>query len=330
VTSDEQIGQLLKLAGPRPMPDPDRMAEARAAAYAEWSRSVVRRRRARSLWVLTGLTLVTSTLLVATWSWFRPPSPPAQRVELGTIQAVKGSLLIDRLGDGRRVVEQPGAGLRAGDRIETPQGSRVGLAVAGGIDVRINEGSVAVLDTANRLLLASGTIYVDAGVVRHPTGFQIDTPLGTVRHVGTQFEVRLLDSALRVRVREGSIALDVERARWTSQAGEALLLVPGRPPERTPIATSGLEWRWLADLARPFRLEGASVISFLDWVSREQGWRWQFEQPATRSRVEKIVLHGSVDGLTPEEALAAVLPTCGLSFRLDGARLLIGLLPSER
>jgi hypothetical protein len=72
------------------------------------------------------------------------------------------------------------------------------------------------------------------------------------------------------------------------------------------------------------------VIAFLDWVSREQGWRWQFEQPAMRGRVEQIVLHGTIDGLTPEEALAAVLPTCGLSFRQDGARLIVGLLPTSR
>jgi hypothetical protein len=151
------------------------------------------------------------------------------------------------------------------------------------------------------------TVYVDAGTVRHPSAFQIDTPLGTVTHLETQFEVHLLDSALRIRVREGSIALDAARARWTSQEGEALLLVPGRPPERSPIAISGAEWGWLSDLAPPFRLEGASVIGFLDWVSREQGWRWQFEQPAMRSRVERIVLHGTIDGLTPEEAFAAVL-----------------------
>jgi hypothetical protein len=32
-------------------------------------------------------------------------------------------------------------------------------------------------------------------------------------------------------------------------------------------------------------------------------------------RIEGIVLHGSIEGLTAEEALQAVLPTCGLTFR---------------
>jgi hypothetical protein len=151
VTSDEQIGQLLKLAGPRPMPDPVLMAQARMAAHAEWSRLVVRRSAGRSWWALTGTALVASIVLVATWSWFRPPVPSPPRVELATIRTVTGSLLVEGGGEAQRAVGQRGATLRAGDRIETPRGSRVGLSVAGGIDVRLNERSVAVLDTANRM-----------------------------------------------------------------------------------------------------------------------------------------------------------------------------------
>jgi hypothetical protein len=64
---------------------------------------------------------------------------------------VTGSLLVEGGGEAQRAVGQRGATLRAGDRIETPRGSRVDLSVAGGIDVRLNERSVAVLDTANRM-----------------------------------------------------------------------------------------------------------------------------------------------------------------------------------
>jgi hypothetical protein len=44
------------------------------------------------------------------------------------------------------------------------------------------------------------------------------------------------------------------------------------------------------------------------------GVAWQYEDPDMQDRVQRTVLHGSIDGLTPDEALAAVLPTCGLTF----------------
>jgi hypothetical protein len=35
------------------------------------------------------------------------------------------------------------------------------------------------------------------------------------------------------------------------------------------------------------------------------------------------VVHGSVEGLTVEEALATVLPSCGLRHRVEGDRILL-------
>ena len=144
------------------------------------------------------------------------------------------------------------------------------------------------------------------------------TPLGVVRDVGTQFEVRLQDGEVRVRVREGTIAFENTTDRWVSHAGEALTLASGREPERRAIATYGSEWNWLDDLAPPFTLEGSTLGGFLQWISRHHGLRWQYRRSGQRDRVERITLHGSIEGLTAEEALAGVLPTCGLTFQRKG------------
>jgi hypothetical protein len=84
--------------------------------------------------------------------------------------------------------------------------------------------------------------------------------------------------------------------------------------ERSAVPVYGSEWDWTAAIAPQFRLEGSTVQQFLDWVGREQGWRWRFVDADTARRAAGIVTHGSVDGYTPEEALTIVLPTCGLSF----------------
>ena len=49
MTTDDQIGQLLRLAGRRPMPDPADMRRAREAAHAEWT-LVVQQRTWRVRW----------------------------------------------------------------------------------------------------------------------------------------------------------------------------------------------------------------------------------------------------------------------------------------
>ena len=82
-------------------------------------------------------------------------------------------------------------------------------------------------------------------------------------------------------------------------------------------------------MAAPFALEGATVPAFLNWVSREQGWRWEYASPAARRLAERAVLHGSIDGLTPEDALLAVLPASGLTASRQGDRLIVAM-QSER
>jgi ferric-dicitrate binding protein FerR (iron transport regulator) len=144
-----------------------------------------------------------------------------------------------------------------------------------------------------------------------------------VSHVGTQFEVRSDPNGLDVRVREGEVSVETPAGRLTTRAGEALLIDRDRRAERRTIATSGPEWAWVTTMAQPFALEGATVPAFLAWVSREQGWRWEYADGAARRIAERAVLHGTIDALSPEEAVRAVLPALGLTSRRDGDRLIV-------
>ena len=323
MTTDDQIGQLLRFAGRRPMPDPGDMRRARAAAHAEWA-LVVQQRARRGRWrSLIGGAIAAAACSAAAWTWMRPPTPPLAPSEVATIQRVTGTIIVTSAHSESRPVRDAGVRLRAGDRIEVPDDSRAAFVLTQGIEVRLDRGTAAVLEAADRLTLRRGTIYIDSGTGARGPGLRIETTLGDVRHLGTRFEVRLADASLRVRVREGSVALERRGARWVGGPGEALTLADGQAPVRQRIATAGTEWAWVTELAEPFSLEGASVQSFLEWVRREEGSRWQIDDPALRSRANGIVLHGSIDGLTPQEALEAVLPAAGLTFRREGDRILI-------
>jgi ferric-dicitrate binding protein FerR (iron transport regulator) len=135
-----------------------------------------------------------------------------------------------------------------------------------------------------------------------------------VRDIGTQFEVRAGRSSFRVRVREGEVLVKRNDSEVTARAGEGLHVDQQGWYVRSTVPIFGPEWAWTSTIAPQFQLEGSTVQQFLEWVAREQGWRWRFVDADTARRAAGIVTHGSLEGYTPEEALAIVLPTCGLSF----------------
>jgi hypothetical protein len=326
-TRSDRIGRLVKLAGRRPIPDAAQMSDAHAAARLEWTRAVEHRQWRIRFWWLGTAAIGVAAFGTAAWFGLRHPSIPAARPEIATLETVTGPLVvIDGRGESRTVTEA-GARIRASDRIETAADSRAALRLPGGVSVRLDRHTSAVVDSENRLTLERGAAYVDAEPDSGGAPLHVATSLGVVRHTGTQFEVRLDEAALQVRVREGSVAVDAPGERWTSQAGELLVLARGRPAERRSIASSGPEWSWVSDVTPPFRLEGATVPAFLHWIAREHGWRLEFGDPSLRARVERSVLHGSIAGLTADEALAAVLPACGLTSRREGSRLIVSAAP---
>jgi ferric-dicitrate binding protein FerR (iron transport regulator) len=327
VTGEDQIGELLRLAGRRRVPDGDEMKKAREAAHAEWTLAV-HHRTWRSRWrVLAGSVIAAAACVLAAWAWMRPTRVPTPvivaPIEIATLQRITGTIEITSKDLGPRKVREPGVRVKVGDRIAVLDDSRAAFVLASGIAVRLDRGSVAIVEAHDRLALERGAAYIDSGREGGHASLRIETSLGVIRHLGTQFEVRVAAASVRVRVREGSIALERAGSRLVGSAGEALTVSDGKPPERERIATTGAEWAWIAELAEPFTLEGATVKSFLDWIGREEGWQWRIEDPALRARADRIVLHGSIEGLTPAEALDVVLPASGLAVRRVGDQLWI-------
>jgi ferric-dicitrate binding protein FerR (iron transport regulator) len=323
MTEGDQIGQLLKLAGRRQMPDPTDMRHARDAARAEWT-LVVRRRTWRGRWRMGIGALAAALCALAAWISFRTPATLAPLPEVAIFQRIAGTVVMTGAGLGRQTVSGSGVPITQGARIEIGDTGGAALVLTGGAIVRLDRATAVGVEDASHLTLERGAAYVDSG--RAPgsaSPLRIETPFGTVRHVGTRFEVRLAGASMRVRVRDGLVAVERDGTGWQTGAGEALVLTSAGAPGRQRIATSGPEWSWVDRLSAPFVLEGATVTAFLDWVSREEGSTWEIADAPLRARANRIVLHGSIDGLTPEEALAAVLPASGLTHRRDGARLLI-------
>jgi hypothetical protein len=267
-------------------------------------------------WKLRAAALVVAALGTATWLAGREsrPSTSTPAEEVAILQSITGPVFVTNGELAKPVLARAGMRLRPGDRVETTDGGRAAFSLSGEDSIRLDRATVVVLAGADRLRLDRGAVYVDTGDGAHRSALRVHTAFGIVDHAGTQFEVCVRDRALRISVREGFVGVEHQGTRSTSHAGERLILAADHSVERQTIEPFAADWRWITDVASQFDLEGAVVPEFLDWAARELGITGEYEYPAMRDRVGHIVLHGSIDGLTPDEALAAVLPRYGLAF----------------
>ncbi len=170
--------------------------------------------------------------------------------------------------------------------------------------------------------LERGALYVDSRVGDEGT-VEVRTALGVARDVGTQFEVRLGEGLLTVRVREGTVVLTRDDAVLQIAEGTGVAIEEGRAPLGLAVSSYGPEWDWILEAAPDFEIEGRTALDFLGWVTRETGLELSFRSPEVEQFAGITILHGTIDGLPPGRAAEVVLPGCGLEAVREGGRLVV-------
>jgi len=313
--------RLLRLAGPRSPVSAMRAARVRAAVQVEWRRGI-RRRVARRRLVTTLFAAAAAVILAVGWT---------NLVDRGTGPLGEPLAVVEQLeGMPRRVsgtadaatteALSRSAAVRTGEWIETDARARVALRFADGTSVRLDIDSRLRLLSARVIELATGAVYVDTG--RESGRFEVRTAMATARDVGTQFELRLLDRTVRLRVRTGLVELR-DPVRSVSAGEGTEISLSGAGAVRRPIVPHGSEWDWTARVSPSLDFEGVSLAIFLEQLARENGWAIRYADPTLASEASGIVLHGSVSGLPPQEAVDVAITTSGLRHRLDNGQLLV-------
>ncbi|MEW5984061.1 MAG: FecR family protein [Acidobacteriota bacterium] len=326
------VGSLLGVGGPRVSPPDEVDGRVRAAVHAAWQRSV-RARRAR-WWALAvslpaGAAIILAIAVnVRPLSDARPPSPAspvASPVVVATVETAAGSgfRVFDAVA-GRWTEAVPGGAVKAGNLLEVASDAGGALRTADGVSLRIAGRTRARLLAASDLSLERGAVYVDNPGGESRGSITVRTPFGLVREIGTQFEARLHEAFLRVRVREGAVLLERNQQTDTAPAGIELRIGADGTLARRQIPMSGGEWAWAVAVAPAMVIEGARLDTFLGWATREMGWRLRFASDALERESSGTILHGSIDGLTPDQAVETVLATCGLTHRVQDGTLVIG------
>jgi ferric-dicitrate binding protein FerR (iron transport regulator) len=315
---ESNVARVLKAAGARATPADDMKAAVRAAVHAEWRGTVAKRGR-RRVWAA----LAASVIIVATALWLIRPFIATRGEVVASVSRVVG----DVESNGGRWIGRDAvlanSSVHAGETLMTGPRALASLRLPGGVSLRLDHDTRIEWKEAGLIALESGAVYVDAGTTPNASrsALLVSTPAGIVRHIGTQYEARLVDDATRIRVREGRVDLIVHESGGSQSVdvGEEIIVGARGTITRGTISPSNPEWQWAANAAPSFEIDGRPVQEFLTWVGREVGREIVFATPESRAEAERAVLRGSVAGLDPAEALAAVLPTTSLrSTERDG------------
>lgn len=320
---DLDLERLLKSAGLRERPPAEVEQAVRAQLHAEWTAMLRSNREQR--YRRGGFALAAGLFAAAFGLWIAGAGTRVPPVAVGTLAVASGEVR-EKAGwlSGSRAMDG-GDVVLAGRTLETGPDGRAALALPGGVSVRVDRGTRVAVVEPGVLTLVRGALYVDSGAGQARLAqLRVETTAGSVRHVGTQYELRLLDSGVRLRVREGRVEFrSPDGAVEQGRSGEQLVIFGDGSVQRDATSRHGPSWDWVADAAPAIDLEGMTLNRFLAWTGRELGREVALAPTLAEADLAAVVLHGSTEGLTPGEALHAVLATTSFSAELAGEEIRI-------
>ncbi len=307
----DPVGKLIQWAGKRERVDALRAARVRATVHARWQDSVQSNRPRRPNWAW--IAMASAAVVVAGFGLRMLLAPPGNLpggLTMPRVVAISGEAWV---GEVR---------LAMGDTI--PLLSAILTGPAGRVALELNHGASVRLDHATRLIFTSqtiatleaGAVYVDSG--RQTPGpepaLEVRSDWGIVRELGTQFQVRLTEAFQAVGVREGAVTLNSGKGSFQVEAGTTLTL-SSDGPVRSESAADGPQWSWVTRVSPPQDLQGRTLLSFLEWVCREKGWRLSFADTRVAGATRETTISGSTAGLSLDEALEAVLAATPFTYQ---------------
>jgi ferric-dicitrate binding protein FerR (iron transport regulator) len=217
-----------------------------------------------------------------------------------------------------------GIGVQSGSTLSTSVGGRVALRLADGGELRLDRSTRLRFESPRRLRLLQGALYVDSdagageqGLRETASELEIVTDQAIARDVGTRFEVRLDGRSYRLRVRDGRVDLRHASGLYSSGPGEQLLIESDGRVRPGRIVLDDADWAWIETLSTAPEIENQPLRRVLDWVTRETGRPIRFSPGELEHDASRAILHGSIDGLAPLDALATVLASSGLRYRIE-------------
>ncbi len=292
-----RLEDLLRHAPPRPVPSPEDEAAVRAVVQSEWQVVAGTRRKRRRV---TQFALAASVLLTVFAAFNTLRMPTDAPLQVGSIARSFGPVYL--LGESSELRKTDDlANVVAGQTIVT--GTDAGLAISwgNGGSLRVDEETRVSFTGAATVRLENGRVYFDS--VSQPmqvgagsadsAGLLIVTEHGDVRHIGTQYMVRVDQRSLVVSVREGRVDVQGRYHRNTTNSGEQVTFAGSAQPSVLNIGRAGGNWAWVEQTTPDASVEGMTLHNYLDWACRELGLSLKYYGNAeARARDDTLALRG--------------------------------------
>jgi ferric-dicitrate binding protein FerR (iron transport regulator) len=315
----------LRACGRRPMPSADGTARAYAQAQGAWHRmlavNAAQRRRRGLRWAVGLIAASVACAAIVVGSARRSVAPDMA----GSVARVQG-IVYGSGASSTPIVLHAGDPVAVGYRLETAADGRLALRLPRGRSLRLDHETRLTVTAANEYRLESGRIYFDSGVSPGGPALHIATPLGVLTDYGTQFQAAWLQNRLQVRVREGSVGVAAKAPmprQSTVVAGELASLGPDGELVRARSESYGPAWAWITDLTTGPGADEQRLEPILEWICRELGCRLRYGGNLTREMVGAVTLDGSIEGLTPQQALEVVGRVTTFRYRLESGELTV-------
>lgn len=332
---EEALQGLLREMAPEADAPPEVRERIRLAVAAEWRAAVTpapaisaASARAARRWQRPAMALAAGLAVAAVALGILQPGSPTVTPVAATLARVSGPVEAGQAADGNSGWQPVATGqaLAVGQGLVTGPRGKAALALADGVTLRLDAGTRIALAGIDRVVVERGAVYLDSGE-RQAAGaaVRIDTAFGSTRHLGTQYEVRVQPAGMHVSVREGRVETTLQAAPVpvVAQAGEQVIIGTTGTVARRPLDRRDPRWNWITDVTPPYAIEDRRLAEFLVWVCRETGRDLAFATPDAEAAAQAIILRGSVAGLSPDDALAAVMATTNLTYTDDGGRLIV-------
>lgn len=318
--TDRQIEELLRQAGPRPQPSEIGKKRAYKELHAQWANQT---RSRKPIWlggVAAGLIAVVAVLVL------RQPTLPVERIAFGNIALELGAGVSVSRSDETLTSDGSLLELSVGDRIETDSVSRVLIETRSGGSLRLDTQSQIQIDGPSEVRVLDGGLYFDSGSTRVASvdpALVVVTPAGRVRHIGTQYMVRVDRRDTTVGVREGIVEVSSPQDSSSIRATSGTLVpFQGATPGITEalLPTDG-HWEWVMSISPPLAGGRVSAHSALIWIGRESGLLVRFAADV-EARAKQIEVTG-LEQLAPLEALELLAEVSGLEIIISDVDVLV-------